>query len=50
MTFNIRNAETDKGKKSKSLRMATDLNKKPKDRSKSKTSKNKPGYKKRKKK
>ena len=46
MTFDIRKAQCDKGKSAKSVRMASDINKEPKDRTKSRRTP-KSGYKKR---
>ncbi len=49
MTFDLNNAKTEAGKKSKSRRMAITMNKKPKDRSKARATP-RPGFKKRSKK
>ena len=49
MTFNLNNAKTETGKKSKATRMAVTMNKEPKDRSKAKATP-RPGFKKRSKK
>jgi hypothetical protein len=46
MTFNLNNAKTDIGKKSKATRMAITMNTTPKDRSKARAT-TRPGFKKR---